>query len=234
MTVLTLADADARQRAQDFTGHIALWDPKGPIRLIRHADDVSLWARTSFGVWTEQRITAGLDRPQATVYATDLVTALVLSPTLVIDAGTDAPDEWQGRMPPFQGWISVQSVGPAQLEEFVLRAARQAQEASDAELTALDGLSKKATAPLDLLDKAIFFASAATGLREAGRHRGTADHSREVAITMRLLLGLSAIGFVATDGDHPASIQATASWTRIDTNVGSVFRHGSGLPAVAS
>lgn len=217
MNVLAGIDDAERERALGFAGRVALADPKAPVRLVAADGVVAMWARTSFGVWITLDLRGMLDRPGATVYATDLVTALAIARGDEVDIGAGPDEPWQGRMPPAAGWLPAGTIAPAELEMRVLAAARAAAAASDAELTALDGASKKASAPLDLLDR--------TAL--------TIGQDDAIEVPVRVLLALSALGFAAAR-ENPAAgvpVRATATWLRIDTAAGSALRHGIGLSA---
>jgi hypothetical protein len=202
---LTPASPQDRADAAAFAGRVARWDPAGPVRLVGAADRIVLWGTTPFDTLVTRSVDGLLRPSEITVRAADLLAGLAVATSAVVDPGRAAEGAWRDRIPPDDGWVTLDEVPSAVIAELVATGTSEARERADG----------RAGAPASLLDAVVLTVS------------GAGDN---VSVPMRALFALSGMGF-GGPGDDVIKVRATRIWLRLDGRFGAVVRRRhSSLP----
>ncbi|MBJ7290502.1 hypothetical protein [Williamsia sp.] len=193
-------------------------DELAVIRLRRRADGaVGAWVMSGFDVLAGRVIRAELDNPDVVYDGPAMVAALRADPSAsAVDAGFSIDSAWQaGALPPETGFGHVDDVPARTIVELSREGAHLAR-------TQAGPLGP----PASLLEQTVI---------EVDDPR--ASGAAAVAVPMRAVFALTAMGFVRTvDGaqvtetspieaiaaDEPVRIRATGVWARLDARYGSV------------
>lgn len=200
---MTLHIPDPAQRADlaAFVERALRLDPCAVVRLRKRPDGLlGAWAATGFDVLA-CRVVAGAAETRDVTYAADRLRD-GLGGRLFghVDAGLPMDSAWRGALAPDTGFVHVDDVPDAVIAHLARQGAQLARDHGSAH-----------GPPAGLLDSGVLQVSGA----------GTA-----VAVPMRCVLALTAMGFLAGDetGREVVRVRATQSWLRIDARFGSVFR----------
>lgn len=218
--VLTIPDAVERENLTAFLAKAVRLDEAAVVRLRMRADGrLSVWVATGFEALAV-RVLAGTIVPDDTSAGADqLLTALETSVGGAVDPGFSMDSAWRGALPPDRGFEHVDDVPARVLIDLAQRGAALAKEHGSSH-----------GPPVSLLDQEVLHVEGQAG---------------DVAITMRTVFALTAMGFVPSTGHDPLTadidlariasdervrVRATAVWLRLDARFGSVFsRRGNQL-----
>ncbi|HEY7816432.1 MAG TPA: hypothetical protein VIC62_24510 [Nakamurella sp.] len=201
MASLIPASPADRADAAAFAGRVARWDPAGPVLLIGSTDPtgrIALWGTTPFDTLVTRSVGGSLHPDEVTVRAADLLAALAVSTAEVVDPGRGADGAWRDRIPPEDGWITLDRIPAASIDDLVAAGTAQARDHADA----------AGGAPASLLDSTVLTVSGA---------------GQSVMVPMRMLFALSGMGF-GGPADDMIKVRATAAWLRLDGRYGAVVR----------
>jgi hypothetical protein len=198
VAALVPASPQDRADAAVFAGRLARWDPAGPVRLLATGDRVALWGTTPFDTLVTRSVDGTVRPSEVTVRAADLLAGLAVATSEVVDPGRVADGAWRDRIPPDEGWVTLDEIPSTVITELVTAAASEARERADG----------RAGAPASLLDSVVLTVSGA-------------DES--VDVPMRALFALSGMGF-GGPGDDVIKVRATRIWLRLDGRFGAVVR----------
>lgn len=127
---------------------------------------------------------------------------------------------WRGATPPPSGWQRIDTVPATVVRDIVAKAGQALREAAERE--GVPGGTPRAAVVDSLLDSVVLTVTADP---LAGATGGPAH--RPVEITLRLLMALTRMDFVADCGD--LGIDACGRWVRGATRVGSAYAERPGL-----
>ena len=193
-------------------------DELAVIRLRRRGDgSVGAWVMSGFDVLAGRVIRADLDDPDVVYDGSGMLAALRTDPSAPdVDPGFSIDSAWQaGALPPESGFGHVDDVPARTIVELSREGAHLARTQAG-----------PSGPPASLLDQTVI---------EVDDTR--ASDTAAVAVPMRAVFALTAMGFVRTvDGaqvtetspidaiaaDEPVRIRATAVWARLDARYGSV------------
>lgn len=208
MTNLRIPDPAQRADLAVFAERALRGDPAAVIRLRRRPDGlVAAWVATGLGVLACRAVAASIDPQDVTHGADALHRGLSAEISGPVQTGLPMDSAWRGALPPEAGFVRVDDV-PAGLAAGLAR--------RGAELARENGSAHRP--PASLLDQQVLEVSGA---------------GVSVAVPMRALLGLAAMGFLpgSAGEDEVIRIRATPAWLRIDARFGSVFgRRGAQPP----
>ena len=202
---LRIPDPAQRSDLAVFAEHAIRLDPAAVIRLRLRADGLlGAWLATGFDVLA-CRVVAGTVSPRDVTYGADqllrgLGTGDDGDVDGTVDAGLPMDSAWRGALPPETGFVHVDDVPAAVLADLARQGADLAREHAQAQ-----------GPPVSLLDSEVVEVSGA---------------GRQVAVSMRCVLAMSAMGFLAPDGagDEVVRVRTSGAWLRIDARFGSVLR----------
>lgn len=198
MAELTPATREDRTDAAAFAGRVARWDPAGPVRLVAGEGRVTLWGTTPFDTLVTRSIAGSLHPSGVIVRAADLLGALAVSTAEVIDPGRSAEGTWQERIPPDDGWVTLDEVPASAINDIVAAGAAEARDHADS----------SGGAPVSLLDSEVLVVAGA---------------GQRVTVPLRVLFALSGMGF-GGPGDDVIKVRVTPAWLRLDGRFGAVVR----------
>ncbi len=221
MARLALISAADRSRAASFAGRVALWDPMEPVRLVGDSGRVALWSRTPFGVLATRSVDGEVSPSPSTFRATDLVAALAVSTSEVVDPGVDVSGQWRAQLPPSDGWVEVAHIGGEAIATAVRAGTAAAQaDALQQQEQAGHGSGTSVSVSLQLLDSVM--------LTVAGPDR------TGLPIALRMVLSLSGMGFYDEGALDAVRVRTTRTWLRLDGRDGAVVRRRLGnLPLLS-
>ena len=211
---LVLSGPGERANLAAFLGRVVRLDEAAVVRLRRRDDDhLVVWAPTGFDALAA-RVVAGRVRPDDLTAAADsLLHALGADVDGgEIDPGFAMDSAWRGALPPDPGWVHVDDVPAGVLIDLARQGTQVAAEHGGH------------GPPASLLDQEVLAVD------------GGGD---EVAVTMRTVFALAAMGFVpggdvegaVVDPAELVRVRATRTWLRLDARYGSVFaRRGGDIP----
>ena len=198
---LRIPDPAQRSDLAVFAEHAIRLDPAAVIRLRLRADGLlGAWLATGFDVLA-CRVVAGTVSPRDVTYGADQrLRGLGAGADGTVDAGLPMDSAWRGALPPETGFVHVDDVPAAVLADLARQGADLAREHAQAH-----------GPPVSLLDSEVVEVSGA---------------GRQVAVPMRCVLAMSAMGFLAPDGaaDEVVRVRTSGAWLRIDARFGSVLR----------
>lgn len=202
---LRIPDPAQRTDLAVFTEHAIRLDAAAVIRLRLRADGLlGAWVSTGFDVLA-CRVVAGAVSPRDVTYAADQLHRGLWAGggdggDGGVDAGLPMDSAWRGALPPETGFVHVDDVPAAALAELARQGAELAREHAGAH-----------GPPASLLDSEVVEVSGG---------------GRQVAVPMRCVLAMSAMGFLAPDvaADEVVRVRTSGAWLRIDARFGSVFR----------
>lgn len=205
--------AAERADLRTFAAHARRLDEAAVLRLqVRSEDTFVVWAATGFDVLA-CRVVGGRLRPDdLSVGADALVEALSATDrTGFVDPGYPMDSAWRSGLPPRTGFVHLDDIPARVVLDLAQRGAALAREQGGAK-----------GPPVSLLDQEVLSVSAG---------------ERSVAIPMRCVFALTAMGFVpngtdAAGGSPPGSVpddevvrvRAAPAWLRIDARYGSLYR----------
>lgn len=198
---LRIPDPAQRSDLAVFAEHAIRLDPAAVIRLRLRADGLlGAWLATGFDVLA-CRVVAGTVSPRDVTYGADqLLRGLGAGADGTVDAGLPMDSAWRGALPPETGFVHVDDVPAAVLADLARQGADLAREHAQAH-----------GPPVSLLDSEVVEVSGG---------------GQRVALPMRCVLAMSAMGFLAPDGaaDEVVRVRTSGAWLRIDARFGSVLR----------
>ncbi|MGH3754266.1 MAG: hypothetical protein ACRDRP_16535 [Pseudonocardiaceae bacterium] len=206
MAELRIPDPVERDDLGVFVARAVRLDGDALVRLRRAGDGrVHAWVVTPFDTLVTRSVRGAVRPGDLTVGGPDLLTALAVVGTAVVDPGTAQDARWRSALPPEQGWREVDQVPAEVLADLVGQGAAVAR----------DNPGPHGAPPAALLDQKVITVSGA----------GFA-----VGVPLRCLFALSGMGFV---GGHAAAetvrVSATDSWLRLDARYGAVLRRRHAL-----
>lgn len=204
---LRIPDPAQRSDLAVFAEHAIRLDAAAVIRLRLRTDGLlGAWLATGFDVLA-CRVVAGMVSPRDVTYGADqLLRGLTAGGAGddgddgSVDAGLPMDSAWRGALPPETGFVHVDDVPAAVLADLARQGAELAREHAHA-----------LGPPASLLDSEVVEVSGG---------------GQRVALPMRCVLAMSAMGFLAHDGaaDEVVRVRTSGAWLRIDARFGSVFR----------
>ncbi|MGW4480773.1 hypothetical protein [Rhodococcus triatomae] len=211
---VALTGSGERANLAAFLGRVVRLDEAAVVRLRRRDDDhLVVWATTGFDALAARVVTGRVRPADLTAAADGLLHALGTGADGAdIDPGFAMDSAWRGALPPEQGWVHVDDVPAAVLIDL----ARQG-----TQVAADHGGHGP---PASLLDQEVLAVD------------GAGD---QVAVTMRTVFALAAMGFVpggdvegaVVDPAELVRVRAVRTWLRLDARYGSVFaRRGGDIP----
>jgi hypothetical protein len=204
MSLLCIADPAQRADLAVFVERALRLDPAAVIRLRTRSDGlVSAWAATGFDVLACRVVAGALQPPDFTCSAQDLRAGLG-SPDAAgwSDAGYSMDSAWRTGLPPETGFFHLDDVPALVLSDLARQGAELAREHAGPQ-----------GPPASLLDQEVLEVTA--GKDAAG-------------ISMRVVMALVAMGFIADDGEDIVRVRLSLAWLRVDARYGSVFRRRGG------
>ncbi|WP_137723611.1 hypothetical protein [Prescottella subtropica] len=208
--VLTVPDPVERANLAAFVARVVRLDEAAVIRMRRRGDGhVSVWAPTGFDALAT-RVVAGQIRPDDLTAAGDVLARGLAAGGADIDPGFAMDSAWRGALPPDTGFVHVDDVPARVLFDLARRGADLAQQHAGPQ-----------GPPTSLLDQTVLDVTGAEG-------------DAAVAVSMRTVFALTAMGFVPETAGHEdevVRVRASATWLRLDARYGSIHtRRGGGLP----
>ncbi|MFC4603251.1 hypothetical protein [Rhodococcus kronopolitis] len=218
---LTVSDRGDRENLATFVARAVRLDEALVVRLRqRGTDRVEAWATTGFDALAS-RVVAGTVAPTDTTAAGDaLLATLTASPGAEVELGFSMDSAWQGALPPVDGFVHVDDVPARVLVELAQQGVAVSRDFGSSQ-----------GPPASLLAQEVL----------------TVDGAGErVAVSMRTVFALVAMGFIPQTGTEPVSldadlaridatemvrVRASRTWLRLDARFGSVFaRRGGEIP----
>ncbi|MGE2690846.1 hypothetical protein [Mycolicibacterium pulveris] len=204
-----LDGATHRDDLATFTERVLRLDDAAVIRFRqRSAGQLVAWAATRFDVLAS-RVVGGRVKPADMAVGADALAAglAAMAPDGHVEPGFAMDSAWRGALPPEAGFVHLDDVPARVVLDLAERGGTLAKEHSSAH-----------GPPVSLLDQDVMDVSA---------------DEDSVAIPMRCVFALTAMGFVPTSvsEDEIVRVRAHPSWLRIDARFGSVYRR-RGAPAV--
>jgi hypothetical protein len=204
MSLLCIPDPAQRADLAVFVERALRLDEAAVIRLHTRSDGlISAWVATGFDVLACRVLAGGLQPPDFTCSAQALRDGL-RSPdeTGWCDAGYSMDSAWRAALPSETGFFHLDDVPAAVLSDLARQGADLAREHAGPQ-----------GPPASLLDQEVLEVSA--GNEAAG-------------ISMRVVMALVAMGFIADDGEDIVRVRLSLTWLRVDARYGSVFRRRGG------
>jgi hypothetical protein len=204
MSLLCIPDPAQRADLAVFVERALRLDEATVIRLHTRSDGlISAWVATGFDVLACRVLAGGLQPPDFTCNAQALRNGL-RSPdeTGWCDAGYSMDSAWRTALPSETGFFHLDDVPAAVLSDLARQGADLAREHAGPQ-----------GPPASLLDQEVLEVSA--GNEAAG-------------ISMRVVMALVAMGFIADDGEDIVRVRLSLTWLRVDARYGSVFRRRGG------
>lgn len=203
-TGLSIPDSGQRHDLTVFAERVRRLDEAAVIRLRLRADGLlGAWAATGFDVLATRVVAGTVRPPDLTCAADQLVRGLGAADAAGnIDVGYPMDSAWRGALPPEAGFVHLDDVPASVLGELARQGADLAREHAGPQ-----------GPPASLLDQEVLQVS-------------SGDDA--VAVPMRCVMALVAMGFVTTAEGEVVRVRAMPSWLRIDAQFGSVFRRRGG------
>lgn len=204
MSLLRIADPAQRADLAVFVERALRLDEAAVIRLRTRAGGfVSAWVATGFDVLACRVVAGGVQPPDFTCSAEALRSGL-RSPDEHgwCDAGYSMDSAWRTALPPETGFFHLDDVPAAVLSDLARQGVELAREHAGPQ-----------GPPASLLDQEVLEVTA--GNDSAG-------------ISMRVVMALVAMGFIADDGEDIVRVRLSLTWLRVDARYGSVFRRRGG------
>jgi hypothetical protein len=204
MSLLCIPDPAQRADLAVFVERALRLDEAAVIRLHTRPDGlISAWVATGFDVLACRVLAGGLQPPDFTCSAQALRDGL-RSPdeTGWCDAGYSMDSAWRTALPSETGFFHLDDVPAAVLSDLARQGADLAREHAGPQ-----------GPPASLLDQEVLEVSA--GTEAAG-------------LSMRVVMALVAMGFIADDGEDIVRVRLSLTWLRVDARYGSVFRRRGG------
>ena len=204
MSLLCIPDPAQRADLAVFVERTLRLDEVAVIRLRTRADGlVSAWVATGFDVLACRVVAGGVQSPDFTCSAEALRTGL-RSPDDAgwCDAGYSMDSAWRTALPPEAGFFHLDDIPAGVLSDLARQGVELAREHSGPQ-----------GPPASLLDQEVLEVTA--GDESAG-------------ISMRVVMALVAMGFIADDGEDIVRVRQSLTWLRVDARYGSVFRRRGG------
>lgn len=204
---LWIADPDQRRDLGVFAHRARVLDESAVVRLRVRADGLlGAWVVTGFDVLAARVVAGSMLPTDFTCAADELVRGLAdADASGRIDPGYPMDSAWRGALPPETGFVHLDDVPAAALGELARQGADLAREYAGPK-----------GPPASLLDQEVLQVSSA---------------GESVAVPIRCVMALVAMGFLTADEGETARVRAMPSWLRIDARFGSVFRR-RGDPAL--
>lgn len=218
---LTVPDRGERENLATFLARAIRLDEAVVVRLRQRGEDLlEAWATTGFDALAA-RVVSGRVAPADTTAAGDtLLRALTEATGAHVDPGFSMDSAWQGALPPVEGFVHVDDVPARVLVELAQQGVAVAKDFGSSQ-----------GPPASLLAQDVLTVDGA---------------GEQVAVSMRTVFALAAMGFIPhagaaplaldadlarIDADETVRIRVTKSWLRLDARFGSVFaRRGGSLP----
>ena len=200
MTQLCVPDATHRAALAVFAERVLRLDESAVIRLRVRADGlVGVWAATGFDVLAG-RVVAGSAAPRDFTCGADALRAGLQAPdeSGCVHAGYAMDSAWRTALPSESGFIHLDDVPVAVLNELARRGVELAREHAGPH-----------GPPPSLLDQEVLDVSAG---------------GDSVPVPMRCVMALAAMGFAPDDDAEVVRVRVSPAWLRIDARYGSVFR----------
>lgn len=207
MTTVRVPDETHRRDLAIFTERALRLDDAAVIRLRTRPDGlIGAWVMTGFDVLAARVFAGEVEPADVTCSADVLLRGLTAGES--VDAGYPMDSAWRAALPPETGFVHVDDVPAAAVNDLARQGAELARENAGGH-----------GPPVSLLDQEV--------LRVSGG-------GVEVAVPMRVLLALAAMGFVSDAQRDVVRVRASAAWLRLDARFGSVFRSTGGLRLMVS
>jgi hypothetical protein len=205
MAELRIPDPVERDDLGAFVARAVRLDGDAIVRLRSGASRVHAWVVTPFDTLVTRSVRGTVLPGDLTVRGSDLLAAVAVVGTAVVDPGTAQDALWRSALPPEQGWRKVDQVPAEVLADL----------ADQGAAIARDNPGPHGAPPAALLDQKVITVSGA---------------GFDVGVPLRCLFALSGMGFV---GGHAAAetvrVSATDSWLRLDARYGAVLRRRHAL-----
>lgn len=203
---LRIPEASQRSDLTVFTERVLRLDEAAVVRLRTRSDGlIGAWAATGFDVLVGRVVAGSLASPDFTCGAQELRRGLEAADVAGhADPGYPMDSAWRGTLPAETGFVHLDDVPVAALTEIARQGAELAREHAG-----------PLGPPASLLDQEVLQVSSADG---------------SVAVPMRCVLALVAMGFMSDDGGV-VRVRVMPGFLRIDARFGSVFRR-RGDPAL--
>jgi len=205
MAELRIPDPVERDDLGAFVARAVRLDGDALVRLRSGDGRVHAWVVTPFDTLVTRTVQGAVLPGDLTVRGSDLLAAVAVVGTAVVDPGAAQDALWRSALPPEQGWRKVDQVPAEVLAEL----------ADQGAAVARDNPGPHGSPPAALLDQKVITVSGA---------------GFDVEVPLRCLFALSGMGFV---GGHAAAeivrVSATDSWLRLDARYGAVLRRRHAL-----
>ncbi|MGH3688410.1 MAG: hypothetical protein ACRDRE_09435 [Pseudonocardiaceae bacterium] len=205
MAELCISDPIERDDLGAFVARAVRMDGEVIVRLRDGNGRVHAWLDTPFDALVTRSVRGAVRPGDLTVGGTDLLAAVAVVGTVVVDPGRAQDALWRCALPPERGWREVDQVPAGVLADLVEQGTALAR----------DHPGPHGSPPAALLDQKVITVSGA-GL--------------DVGVPLRCLFALSGMGFM---GDHAVAetvrVSATDSWLRLDACYGAVLRRRHAL-----
>ncbi len=203
MSSLTIADAGQRRDLAVFADRALRLDAAAVIRFRLRGDGLlGAWVATGFDVLAA-RVVAGESARQDLTCGADALRSGLRADRPDVDTGLPMDSAWRGALPPETGFVHLDDIPVQVLGGLARHGADLAREHSGAQ-----------GPPPSLLDSEVLEVSGG---------------GMTVAVPLRCVLALTAMGFSADGPGEVVRVRATQSWLRIDARYGSVFRRRGGF-----
>ena len=197
-----------REDLSAFVDRARRLDDAAVIRLRERGDGVVVaWVATGFEVLAS-RVVAGRLRPADLCAGADALAAglAAMGADGFVDPGFSMDSAWRGALPPDTGFVHLDDVPSAVVNDLAARGAQLAREHAGPH-----------GPPTSLLDQEVVRVS-------------SGDDS--VGIPMRCVLALTGMGFLPPPGQQEVvRVRVTPTWLRVDARFGTVYRR-RGAPAL--
>jgi hypothetical protein len=200
---VTLAVPDAAERdvLADVVARAVRLDPAVAVRLRGEPEHVGLWAPTPFDVLATAAVRGELEPADVTVMGSDLLAALSVVATPVLEPGRPVDDRWRGALPPPAGEAGWTRVGEIAADE--------------AEALAAEGIAAAR-------------AGDPTGAPSPALLDTTATEVADLRVPVRCVLALAGMGWPASGMAVTVELSADGAWMRLGAGGagdGAIVRH---------
>jgi hypothetical protein len=169
------------------------------------AELVDAWVATPFDALATRTVAGRVEPGDVTVSGSELLAGLTVARGEVVDPGPARDLMWRSALPPAEGWLPVDELPVAVINDLAERGVAVARE----------NPGPHGTPPASLLDQSVLTVNG-SGLA--------------VSVPLRCLFALSGMGFLgAPEQAGQVRVTATDSWLRIDARYGAVVRRRHAL-----